>query len=172
MKLRKMTFVVLALLMLILTCCGSPSELSDEVPEETVKETSTEQYTEQTDEPSAETEAKQEELQLDKNYSILFIGNSYTYYNDMPTAIFRMITKDMGYRVNVTAITKGSHKLSQFADPTDEYGAKVEKALKGTTKYDYVIIQEQSIRPATENAPDFYGAVRNLSERIKALADN
>lgn len=168
MKLRKMTFVVLALLMLILTCCGSPSELSDEVPEETVKETSTEQYTEQTDEPSAETEAKQEELQLDKNYSILFIGNSYTYYNDMPTAIFRMITKDMGYRVNVTAITKGSHKLSQFADPTDEYGAKVEKALKGTTKYDYVIIQEQSIRPATENAPDFYGAVRNLSERIKA----
>ena len=101
-------------------------------------------------------------------YSILFIGNSYTYYNDMPTAIFEKLAESAGYEVKVTAVTKGSYKLCQFADPADEYGAMVEKALKGTEKYDFVILQEQSFRPASENAPDFYASVRNLSERIRA----
>ena len=72
------------------------------------------------------------------------------------------------YKVEVTAITKGAYKLYQFADPADEYGAKVEKELSGSKKYDFVILQEQSIRPASENAPDFYASVRNLSERIRA----
>lgn len=99
-------------------------------------------------------------------YTILFIGNSYTYYNDMP-AMFEKIAGKMGYQVEVTAITKGAHKLSQFADPTDEYGEKVEKALTGTKKYDYVVLQEQSYLPATKNASAFYDAVRNLSERIR-----
>ena len=105
---------------------------------------------------------------MNRTYSILFIGNSYTYYNDMPTDIFEKFAEAAGYKVEVTAITKGAHKLYQFADPTDEYGAKVEKALTGTKKYDFVILQEQSIRPASENAPDFYASVRNLSERIRA----
>ena len=30
------------------------------------------------------------------NYSILFIGNSYTYYNDMPTAIFEKMAEAAG----------------------------------------------------------------------------
>ena len=101
-------------------------------------------------------------------YSILFIGNSYTYYNDMPTAIFMEVATKNGYQLNVTAITKGGQKLSQFADPEDEYGAMVEKELTGTKKYDYVILQEQSVRPASDNASDFYDAVRSLSERIRA----
>ena len=107
-----------------------------------------------------------------KTYSVLFIGNSYTYYNDMPTSIFKRIAESAGYEVDVTAITKGSHKLSQFADPTDEYGAKVEKALTGTEKYDFVILQEQSILPAGENALNFYAAVRNLTERIRETGAN
>ncbi|MBQ3530238.1 MAG: SGNH/GDSL hydrolase family protein [Oscillospiraceae bacterium] len=101
-------------------------------------------------------------------YFILFIGNSYTYYNDMPTAIFEKIAEKMGYQVDVTAITKGAHKLSQFADPNDEYGAKVEKALTGAKKYDYVVVQEQSVLPAAENAPAFYDAVRNFAARIRS----
>lgn len=43
-------------------------------------------------------------------YSILFIGNSYTYYNDMPTAMFEKSLK-MGYQAEVSAITKGAHIL-------------------------------------------------------------
>ncbi len=109
-----------------------------------------------------------EDTTVKKTYSVLFIGNSYTFYNDMPTAIFEKIAEAEGYEVEVTAITKGAHKLSQFADPKDEYGAKVEKALTGTKTYDFVILQEQSVRPAGSNAPDFYAAVRNLAQRIRA----
>lgn len=102
-----------------------------------------------------------------KTYSILFIGNSYTYYNDMPTVIFKPFAQAGGYRVEVTSITKGSYRLSQFADPTDEFGAKVESALIGDKKYDFVILQEQSSRPANDNVDLFYSAVRDLAARIR-----
>lgn len=103
-----------------------------------------------------------------KIYSFLFIGNSYTFYNDMP-AIFRGFAEAAGYDVDVTAIAKGGYTLSRFADPADEYGAMVEAALAGEKKYDFVILQEQSVLPATEDVADFYDAVRNLTERIQAL---
>ena len=39
--------------------------------------------------------------------NILFIGNSYTYYNDMP-AIFQALARDNGKDVNTYAVTKGA----------------------------------------------------------------
>lgn len=105
---------------------------------------------------------------MSKTYSFLFIGNSYTYYNDMPNGIFEKIAQSAGYSVKVKAITKGAYKLSVFANPTDEYGALVEAALTGEEKYDFVILQEQSVLPASKTPRAFYNAVRNLSERIKA----
>ena len=108
-----------------------------------------------------------EEKEMNKDYSILFIGNSYTYYNDMPKAIFEKLTLAAGYTATVTAITKGAWTLEKFADPTDEYGKKVEAALTGGEKYDYVILQEQSLRPAID--PDrFFAAVENLAAHIRA----
>ncbi len=104
---------------------------------------------------------------MKKNLSILFIGNSYTYYNDMPTEIFEKMATAHGHTVEVTAITKGAWTLEKFADSADEYGKKVEEALTGEKKYDLVILQEQSLRPAI--APEkFFEAVENLSERIRA----
>ena len=100
-------------------------------------------------------------------YSIFFSGNSCTYTNNMPVAIFKKFAEAAGYQIEVTSITNGGYRLSQLADPTDTYGAKVERALTGAKKYDFVILQEQSIRPAAETAPKFYEAVRNLSERIR-----
>lgn len=117
-----------------------------------------------------ENEEKRECEMLDrgKSYSILFIGNSYTYYNDMPSALFAPMAEAEGYDVSVDAITKGAHTLAKFADPTDEYGARVEAALTGEVKYDFVILQEQSVRPAGEGHEAFYAAVRNLAARIRA----
>lgn len=109
-----------------------------------------------------------EETVPPKTYNILFIGNSYTYYNDMPTAIFQQFAQAGGYDVEVTAITKGSYRLEAFADPNDAYGAQVEQALTGEKQYDFVILQEQSSRPANNNADLFYAAVRNLSAQIRA----
>ena len=101
-----------------------------------------------------------------KDVSILFIGNSYTYYNNMPTTIFKGFATQAGYNVTVKAITNGGHTLEKHANPDDTYGAQVEAALTGETKYDYVVIQEQSERPIS-NPAKFYAAVRNLAERIR-----
>lgn len=108
-----------------------------------------------------------EKENMKQNLSILFIGNSYTYYNDMPTAIFEKMATAAGHTVDVTAITKGGWTLEKFADPKDEYGKKVHDVLTGEKTYDLVILQEQSLRPAI--APEkFFEAVENLSKRIRA----
>ena len=110
---------------------------------------------------------KQKENKMKNARSVLFIGNSYTYYNDMPTAIFAQFLKTAGKDVKVTAITKGGWTLEKYADPADEYGARVEAALTGEEKYDLVILQEQSLRPAAD-PEKFFSAVENLTARIRA----
>ena len=95
---------------------------------------------------------------------ILFIGNSYTYYNDMPTAIFREFAVAAGHDVTVTAITKGAWTLEKFADPADEYGAKVHRAL-ANEQYDYVILQEQSGRPIAK-PEGFFDGSRDLAALV------
>ncbi|MBR2318162.1 MAG: leucine-rich repeat protein, partial [Bacteroidaceae bacterium] len=97
--------------------------------------------------------------------NILFIGNSFTYYNDMPTAIFPVVAKAAGKDVNVTAITNGGHTLAEFASSSDTYGAKVAEAFKNNS-YDIVIIQEQSHRPIS-NPESFYAAARDLKEMAR-----
>ena len=107
-------------------------------------------------------------LSQDRTYNILFIGNSYTFYNDMPTAYFEPMAKLCGYDVRVTTITKGAYTLEKFADPADPYGQMVETALSVEGAFDFVILQEQSARPAI-GADAFYAAVRNLNQRIRAV---
>lgn len=106
-------------------------------------------------------------LPKNKSYNVLFIGNSYTFFNDMPTAYFEPMAKSCGYNVSVESITKGAYTLEKFADPKDNYGMLVNNALNNTTKYDYIIIQEQSVRPAI-NPGAFYESVRTMAEKIRA----
>ena len=106
---------------------------------------------------------------MKKSYSVLFIGNSYTYFNDMPNAIFEKMAKGAGYDVEVTAITEGGYKLSQWADPSDKHGALACEALSGKKRYDFVVLQEQSVLPASENVQLFYSAVRTLCSKIRAI---
>lgn len=103
-----------------------------------------------------------------KSYLVLFIGNSYTYFNDMPS-IFKGMAESLGYDVTVESITSGGYKLSQYCDPQNPFGAKVKMALSGEKRYDFVVLQEQSIRPASENAPDFFASVRQLVGKIKSV---
>jgi hypothetical protein len=105
-------------------------------------------------------------LPKDKTYNILFIGNSYTFFNDMPTAYFEPIAKSFGYNVTVTSITKGAYTLEKFADPQNTYGILINNTLNSTTKYDYVILQEQSARPAV-NPGAFYDGVRLLAQKVR-----
>jgi len=109
-------------------------------------------------------------LPKDKEYVIMFIGNSYTYRNQMPDSIFRWIASSAGYKTKIKYITNGAHTLQLFASPTDEYGARVHTAFSADHKgeYDFVILQEQSVRPTTETAK-FYDGARDMVSMIRAV---
>lgn len=107
-------------------------------------------------------------LPKDKTYSVLFIGNSYTDFNKMPASIFGPLAQSCGYDVEVTAITHGGYKLEKFADPEDTYGAKVAQALDGSKHFDYVILQDHSLRPI-EAVGSFYDGVRALAQVARAV---
>ncbi len=79
---------------------------------------------------------------------ILFIGNSYTYYNSMPD-IFAALAKDSGKDVQVDAVTKGGGCLIENIESADEYREKI-AALKDVTDYDILILQEQSYTPISD----------------------
>ena len=102
-------------------------------------------------------------MEKSKLYNVLFIGNSYTYFNDMPAAIFKEIAESAGYSVRVSSIVKGGWTLEKHADPADECGQRVDKALK-EEKFDFIVLQEQSCRPAVDTEL-FYKAARALFER-------
>ena len=160
--------IALGLTMLILAGCApatTPSPSGQENPTVT-QPTVTEPTV--TEPPATEPTVTEEPQPTEKKeYSILFIGNSYTYYNKLPQSIFTTYAAAAGYRVEVTAITNGGYKLSEFADPEDPFGAKVMEALTGEKKYDFVVLQEQSVTPAS-NRPAFYKAVRTLVEMVRA----
>lgn len=95
--------------------------------------------------------------------SILFIGNSYTFYHDMPEAIFAPMAEEAGFPLEVSSVTKGGWKLSRFANPEDEGGALLAAELAKGKKYDYVVLQDHSLR--TIKDPD------KFFEGVKACRD-
>ncbi len=108
-------------------------------------------------------------LQKNREYSLLFIGNSYTFFNDMPTETFEKAAKAAGYDVKVTSITSGGYTLERFADSADKHGARVDEAIDGK-KYDFVIFQEQSVRPASDPIK-FIDGLCALYNKVEKAAD-
>ena len=97
---------------------------------------------------------------------ILFIGNSFTYFNDMPTAIFEKIAARCGIDVSVSSVTAGGWSLLRFAEAGDDKTAAVDVAL--SERPDIVILQEQSHTPIS--APEkFSEGARLLCERCRAV---
>lgn len=108
----------------------------------------------------------------------LFIGNSFTYRGantsetnppEIPVD-FKKMAANLDINVDFDAVYKGSHSLTKFANPSDEYGAKVEEKLT-TNQYDYVILQEQSTTPIN-NYNTFLAAVKKLKARIGETQTN
>ena len=96
---------------------------------------------------------------------VLFIGNSFTYYNEI-WSVFQKIVYSAGKNVDVDAVYEGSYRLYMFADPSDPKGAIVEQKL-AESDYDIVFIQEQSTDPLT-NYSSFLNGATSLYNKIKA----
>ena len=103
---------------------------------------------------------------MKKSLNILFVGNSYTYYNDMPGAYFKKAAEDAGYHVTVTAVTKGGAYLHQYADPEHEQGKRLRQEIRGNM-YDIAVIQDQSLN-SIKDENDFLDGVRDMKALIDA----
>ncbi|MBO5111069.1 MAG: hypothetical protein IJW90_02000 [Clostridia bacterium] len=84
--------------------------------------------------------------------NILFIGNSYTYFYDLPE-LFAALCRQNGHDVRVDSVTAGGRELHECLDesheklhPTDGLAVRI-AALLGEVKYDVLILQEQSCLP-------------------------
>ena len=98
-----------------------------------------------------------------KTLKVLFVGNSYTYFNQMPEELFARLAEGYGYQVSVSSVTHGGYRLSQFADPANENGKRLREIAEGV-RYDYAVLQEQSVNPIKNEAEFLEGArgVMNL----------
>ncbi|ADL03801.1 SGNH/GDSL hydrolase family protein [Lacrimispora saccharolytica] len=104
-------------------------------------------------------------VQVKTDPAILFLGNSMTYFNDLPT-VFMNLSQSGGFEPEVYELTEGSYRLEYFADETDEVGAQAWDALKNYD-WDYVIMQEQSGISTIGAEEHMYPAARTLDSMIR-----
>ena len=99
---------------------------------------------------------------------ILFIGNSYTYVNDMPK-IFEALCRDNQRDVSVTSVVHGGHKLYQYVDCDDKYRAMLDEAI-AADRYDLCFLQEQSFLPLSDYEL-FFSGVSRLIDKVRPTAN-
>ena len=90
---------------------------------------------------------------------ILFIGNSFTYVNDLPDMVKHLLPCE------TEGVVRGGAYLRDFCNPEDELYAKLEHALT-REKWDYAVIQEQSFN-AVGNRADFLKHMGILCARVR-----
>jgi len=72
--------------------------------------------------------------------NILFIGNSYTFINDMPE-IFTGLAELGGHEVSVTTLAKAGYSLMEHAEDPQT------REVIQSNNWDYIILQEKSSLP-------------------------
>ena len=93
---------------------------------------------------------------------VLFLGNSYTYVNDLPK-MFAQLANAGDHQVETGMIAKGGWTLAHHVNSPETINAI------RTSKWDYVIIQEQSQIPAIEKSRKYtmYPSAQYLLSIIK-----
>ena len=173
--------LVLCMLLCNLVGCGNTATDTENTDEsiridDTATDTDSTDESIKTDDTTADTTKEDNETEIDdlenqtalnknQTYEILFIGNSYTFYNATVPAELASIVKSAEYSVNVDSVTKGAWSLEQFADPNDEMGKQVVEKLL-SKQYDFVVLQEQSHAPVS-NPEKFYSGARALVKKIE-----
>ena len=96
---------------------------------------------------------------------ILFIGNSYTFFNDMPK-LLEALAEENGKDGYIDSVTKGGRRLYENLKEGDENGERI-KALVRENDFDALILQEQSFL-AIVDYERFVGGIRDLVSLVKA----
>jgi len=101
---------------------------------------------------------------------ILFIGNSYTYFHDMPERIFAPMAAQEGLDWEVRAVTHGGYKLEWYADPENEEGKRLRSVVEGR-HFDCIILQDHSLS-TIQDPGAFFGGIRALKELLQSHTDH
>ena len=96
--------------------------------------------------------------------TVLFIGNSFTFYHDMPAAVSAKL-EQAGCPHQVESFTKGGWFLSRYADPQDKYGALLRERHLGK-HWDILILQDQSFNPV-DQYEDFLAGAKALKQLLQ-----
>lgn len=94
---------------------------------------------------------------------ILFIGNSYTFTNDLPGSLVKLAEAG-GKRIETGMVATGGWSLSDHLKSADSL------AQINASKWNYIVLQEQSTIPASTSAREtqMYPAARELAGKINA----
>jgi hypothetical protein len=105
---------------------------------------------------------------MNSNKRILFLGNSYVYYNDLPSMLTKLALSG-GHNLFVDSVTRGGATLDEFLCEENEL-CKTLADKFGDGKWDYVVLQEQSQIPAILEKREeiMYPSVRLLNKKIEA----
>jgi len=98
---------------------------------------------------------------------VLFIGNSHTYYNDLPGLVAGLATAG-GHEIYTEASVPGGYSLNQHLSNQTTLGMIASRA------WDHVVLQEHSKYPVIPHHRDnyFYPAARALDEYIQVCSGN
>ena len=95
--------------------------------------------------------------------NILFIGNSFTFVNDLPKML-ETLAADTGVTITTSSVLKGGAYLHQFADPEHDLGRRLAETYP-TQKWDFIVLQDQSFNPAG-NPEDFLISAEKLCQTM------
>jgi hypothetical protein len=100
--------------------------------------------------------------ELSSETRVLFIGNSYTFFNNLPQ-IFSNLAEDAGHQISVEMLAQGGWTLQKHAQSKDT----LDKIQGGG--WDYVVLQEQSVLPSIPEDRQLlmYPAIRQLTKEIE-----
>ena len=119
---------------------------------------------------SENTSANESTEPVKEHYNILFIGNSFTYYNDLDK-ITETIGKEAGLDIKCSKISKGSQTLLMDTSSTDEVGKQIINALNSDEDYTHIILQEHSTTPVN-NYNNFLKGAQGLATSIRDKKPN
>ncbi len=97
-----------------------------------------------------------------KTARVLFVGNSYTFYNDLP-GLVELVARQKGNALETRLFAPGGWTLAKHAASQNTLSKIQQK------RWDYVVLQEQSVIPAleAERQRRMYPAVRRLTRKIR-----
>jgi len=99
--------------------------------------------------------------------NILFIGNSFTFVNDLPKML-EILASGAGDKLSTASVLRGGAYLHQFADPDHDLGKWLAE-IYPTNDWDFIVLQDQSFNPAN-NPKDFLDSAQKLCEQMNGSA--